>query len=1640
MQDKKLTIKCIDCESSNVRFLEEDSEYFCKECKNLWPSNNILTNQTEKDFCQGLANSEMWQEQVLSQWPAPIAHEYYQLRNILHEGQFVTGLLQLKDVVEVIVKFTTHTMYQWIRAYSPENEKIKEVEQKLFEKPLSLGSWLELIRILSQLIITDDNANKYLGKQIATWFYTPANSEGNRKNRHVATEVYMFLSDMVVWRNDEIGHGALSLDTKELWEDFDIKLSTLHQLLSKDDPWLNVVLYGIDKEDPNNSITLLGYDSIRARHQGLKKQISRQHRLNELELFIGYINTRDEYIRFSLSPYVQSHLCKDCGLQDIFMFDSLKGKTFHHLDYLTGHRTTLELHESFRLKQALDQAKFKLIDKGDSNLNNPAVNKEVVELLQSKSLESDYLQPLYLHKELNAFIESNNKGVFWLQAPAHIGKSLFVHNLANKKKKEYLSKNIIVVKFHIRREFRYFYHHFIESIAAQLKESFNITSGTEELPKINLNEGSAALVNWINQWWKISQKQYTHCLFIAIDGLDEIGIPDNTGSNTKVSILDILPTDSDLQLLEDDIYFFLTSRPLKECPKWMQNQLESTLNYTHNLQLTLQSPDYLNLLRQYFDRNLKQYLISINDVQKDELFEILLEKSEYRFLYFSLLANLINEQKMDLGQLKKLPEGEDLYAHYIKNLEKLLGVDSKQFMRIKKFLTLLTACEQASVMDVEIQDLITNANSRNSIPDTEQKNGSLYWKGLNLSTVAGLLGEPEGVWSANLVFTLYSLKSLIRVHRTEEQAHYRLGLKGLSSFINTYWESEVEKWHYKLSLNFYNTWKDNWDDLDSTNPENQYQLRYLLPHIKHTVRFYENEESYSSNCRLDANDCYTSIFSNIELTNKYRNEAARTHYKDDINSALEWLNIASYCVENSIYFNLNDNLESLDLSIKILKDRGILFSNLNKYKTAIADLLQARVRGQTILDKCLSEDQEYKIEWQYNYSSVLAGLADLENNIGEYDKALTAYEFSEFLLLDLKKRIVSNTFPSTWQLELARCFNNTALAYSYKNKIKESLEKFNISIDLYSELFLEKTEDTNLLHQLYSEYGNALTQRASFLKKINQNHEALSDFNLAIDLNLRLQELLADKYTSYHRNNLLSLLNNQGRLLSDLNKFTEALEALSEGIDIGLSLRKTMTLNNNYPNSWKNFLVSIFLNRGNLYLKMENFSNALSDYNFCIGIGFELYEELAKYDEYPPDWQNTLAASLMMRGVLFLKNDKLEEAYNDYSNSISLRLNLRERYLGKNLYLPDWQCSLATIYGNRATLLEKMKKTDDALNDYEIAISLIEDLLIKESSQLFLWQDILIKNLINRGNLFISINNKNSALLDFDRSIEIFQLMKQQLIDSAQKFPEDFLLMLADIFNSRRKIHLSNNAYVDYINDINESISIYHTIVENSAKKGESSIKLLKDLSDVLQERAGFYIKIGRSSYAMDDYDQAITYEIEIVNSLAASGNDYPYEWQNNLTKILVSRGLLRYEAGNIESALSDYDLALHLGFELYEKHSKYNGLKLHWQYNLANCLINRAILILSTDSNISSEAIENLVFAKNLLHAMVFDFRIQDYLSALLICQRIILTENINNDFEVLSSARNLIDLIKINYKTDQLKTEELKILQEIQIHLDRN
>jgi hypothetical protein len=87
--------------------------------------------------------------------------------------------------------------------------------------------------------------------------------------------------------------------------------------------------------------------------------------------------------------------------------------------------------------------------------------------------------------------------------------------------------------------------------------------------------------------------------------------------------------------------------------------------------------------------------------QFEEVFEHILEGSEGRFLYASLLCNLLKcDYGLKLTAVVNLPKGEDLYAHYLSQIKQVLV--EKEWDWVKRILLILAATEAAAAEDFNL--------------------------------------------------------------------------------------------------------------------------------------------------------------------------------------------------------------------------------------------------------------------------------------------------------------------------------------------------------------------------------------------------------------------------------------------------------------------------------------------------------------------------------------------------------------------------------------------------------------------------------------------------------------------------------------------------------------------------------------------------------------------------------------------------------------------------------------------------------------------------------------------------------------------------------------------------------------------------
>ena len=111
---------CPNCRSDAAIYLPKRQQWLCQDCNHVWQGEEVkqqtdvhlgyAAGAKEQTFCQNLARSDFWVEEVLADWPAPVAHEYHRLREVLAQGQIISAVLQLKDLAEILVKFPTLVM------------------------------------------------------------------------------------------------------------------------------------------------------------------------------------------------------------------------------------------------------------------------------------------------------------------------------------------------------------------------------------------------------------------------------------------------------------------------------------------------------------------------------------------------------------------------------------------------------------------------------------------------------------------------------------------------------------------------------------------------------------------------------------------------------------------------------------------------------------------------------------------------------------------------------------------------------------------------------------------------------------------------------------------------------------------------------------------------------------------------------------------------------------------------------------------------------------------------------------------------------------------------------------------------------------------------------------------------------------------------------------------------------------------------------------------------------------------------------------------------------------------------------------------------------------------------------------------
>lgn len=571
-------------------------------------------------------NESLWTKD-LAAFPSMIHFEYAQLKSLAQEGQVYGVLLQCKDTYETILKIPV-IMALVIIDSNPQYKdgaEYAEIMKAFLESPMSMGNWENLARI-----IVGKNKNMQLPENLIEIL--------KRTRKLYSTEITATVSNVVNWRNETIGHGALKFQDDASYQE---EVSSLLKLL---------------KEYFNGD----GKFSIKGLYDNCYFQCG------DNKLIADHYERNIDNVNMSLHVAAQSfpvaNYINDCDLK-WYLFESFyrRKNLVKYSSYIDGKNNTIQnkYFSDLFAKHVLQGSK-------DSAINSDYISREEDLILEYLHMPSDYVAPTQIVELLQEKMEEIEKGVITISMERGTGKSAFANQMSGLYHQKPLIKNSLSRCYHVSNAALRGLSDFTNSINNGFRHSFNpaddFWGSTDELPSISLETENPAesMAEFLNFYHEKYQKDYT---ILIIDGIDEI-------TEQAERILDFIPSKDQLN---DGVFIVLTTRFADE--ETVKGKSKKYIDQAAKLAdslLQVRRHDEINveLLNRYIDNYTKAFKLEQN-FDKDAL----IEKSDYRILYLRAYLRISDRVDLDNTNETKFIKS---YTDYILSF---YGISQKQTLK-----------------------------------------------------------------------------------------------------------------------------------------------------------------------------------------------------------------------------------------------------------------------------------------------------------------------------------------------------------------------------------------------------------------------------------------------------------------------------------------------------------------------------------------------------------------------------------------------------------------------------------------------------------------------------------------------------------------------------------------------------------------------------------------------------------------------------------------------------------------------------------------------------------------------------------------------------------------------------------------------
>lgn len=197
--------KCLICNNELHIF---KNKYICLNCNKVFDINEI----DESTWYEMLVDTyREWNYVNSDKIPYIIKKEYLRIFELLENNQVYGAFFQIKDTFEIILKVSVLNVISEIISNEDIDEINKDIIFKLFEKPLCLGDWQTIGKLLE-------------GK-----------SNSKEQNDILENIITIYEKKSITkWRNDYIGHGALGIEEERNFiEEVSSKIELINNHLKK---------------------------------------------------------------------------------------------------------------------------------------------------------------------------------------------------------------------------------------------------------------------------------------------------------------------------------------------------------------------------------------------------------------------------------------------------------------------------------------------------------------------------------------------------------------------------------------------------------------------------------------------------------------------------------------------------------------------------------------------------------------------------------------------------------------------------------------------------------------------------------------------------------------------------------------------------------------------------------------------------------------------------------------------------------------------------------------------------------------------------------------------------------------------------------------------------------------------------------------------------------------------------------------------------------------------------------------------------------------------------------------------------------------------------------------------------------------